>query len=131
MDVKYSVFAVLLICAGTLLRAQANPIDTTYVVQFPDKITVRMGLVNTSNSFFINDKASKFSYTLKPNTREYLGFSLLFRSVELDFGFLPGFFKENQDNSNSKLFNLNLRMFLGKFVTTDSSNHFSLMVPSF
>ena len=100
------------------LNSQSKVLDTSYVREFPDKITTRIGLVNTSNSFFINDKVSNFSYNLKPNTREYLGVSILFRSVELDFGFLPDFIQENKDNSNSKLFNLNLRMFLGQWMQT-------------
>jgi hypothetical protein len=89
-----------------------------YVRTFPDKITTRIGLVNTSNSFFINDEVSNLSYNLKPNTREYLGFSILFRSIELDFGFLPSFLKQNENNADSKLFNLNLRMFLGQWMQT-------------
>lgn len=85
---------------------------------FPDKLMVRLGLINTSNSFFVNDSENEISYNLIPNTREYLGVSLLFRSVELDFGFLPEFLEQNKDNSNSELFNLNFRTFLGQWMQT-------------
>ena len=113
-----SFFISFVLVASTFLSAQSRPDDNTYVIKFPDKITARIAIVNTANSFFINDEMSNLSYNLKPNTREYLGFSVLFRSVELDFGFLPDFLKENEDNSNSRLFNLNLRMFLGQWMQT-------------
>jgi hypothetical protein len=100
------------------LNSQSKVLDTSFVREFPNKITTRIGLINTSNSFFINDEASALRYNLKPNTREYLGISILFRSIELDFGFLPDFLKDNKDNSDSKLFNLNLRMFLGQWMQT-------------
>jgi hypothetical protein len=100
------------------LSGQSKVQDSSFVRKFPEKITTRIGLINTSNSFFINDESLNLKYNLKPNTTEYLGFSVLFRSIELDFGFLPSFLKENKDNSDSKLFNLNLRMFLGQWMQT-------------
>ena len=112
---KNIIFILVSFCA---LKAQSKMRDSTFVMDFPDKITARIGLVNTSNSFFIDDEVSGLSYNLKPNTREYLGLSLLFRSIELDVGFLPNFLKDNEDNGNSKLFNLNLRMFLGQWMQT-------------
>jgi hypothetical protein len=107
-------------CFGlvTSIFAQNKNDDSTYIRPFPEKITARISLVNTGNSFFINDSENDINYNLKPNTREYLGFSLLFRSIELDFGFLPDFLKQNEDNGNSKLFNLNFRMFVGQWMQT-------------
>ena len=117
MGVKWSFLIVIFLGFGNL-NGQSKIQDTSYVRKFPEKITTRIGLINTSNSFYVNDKSFNLSYDLKPNTTEYLGVSVLFRSVELDFGFLPSFLKENKDNSDSKLFNLNLRMFLGQWMQT-------------
>lgn len=112
-------FIILFLICGQLIFSQSDSIPRNgYVTTFQDKITTRIGLVNTSNSFFINDESSNVRYNLKPNSREYLGFSVLFRSIELDFGFLPSFLKDNKDNGDSKLFNLNLRMFLGQWMQT-------------
>jgi hypothetical protein len=93
-------------------------VDTTIIRTFPEKITARVSAINTANSFFIDDPQNNIGYQLKPNTREYLGVSLLFRSLELSFGFLPNFLKKNKDNGNSELFNLNFRMFLGPWMQT-------------
>ena len=110
----------IVICLGLVasIFAQNKNTDSTYIRPFPEKITARISLVNTGNSFFINDRENGINYNLKPNTREYLGFSLLFRSIELDFGFLPDFLKQNKDNGSSRLFNLNFRMFLGQWMQT-------------
>ena len=53
-----------------------------------------------------------------PNDKTYLGLSVLFRSLEIDLGYAPSFFSENQDNKGSKLFTLNFRMFLGQWMQT-------------
>jgi hypothetical protein len=47
-----------------------------------------------------------------------MGASILFRSIEIDFGFAPKFLKSNQDNEDSKLFNLNFRMFQNQWMQT-------------
>ena len=89
-----------------------------YIRTFPEKVTLRTSLINTSNAFRITDKETGVTLKLEPNVRQYLGFSALFRSVELDLGFAPEFIRENKDNDNSKLFNLNFRMFLGQWMQT-------------
>lgn len=98
------------------LTAQSDSIS--YIRTFPEKITVRTSYLNTSNNFRITNKEDDLSILLEPNTREYVGISFLFRSVELDLGYSPKFLKENRDNENSKLFTLNFRMFLGKWMQT-------------
>lgn len=98
--------------------SQSKPVDTSSIRTFPDKITTRLSLINTSNSFFINDTENNISYNLTPNRREYLGLSVLFRSVELDLGYSPSFINQNKDNKDSRLFNLNLRMFVGQWMQT-------------
>ncbi|WP_273568854.1 DUF4421 family protein [Maribacter halichondriae] len=89
-----------------------------YIRTFPEKLTTRIGIQNTSNSFILTDIENNEIIELIPNDKTYLGLSVLFRSVEIDLGYAPNFFSENQDNKGSKLFTLNFRMFLGKWMQT-------------
>lgn len=89
-----------------------------YITTFPDKISTRISVVNTSNGFQINEFETGNNYKLKPNARAYLGASILFRSIELDYGFSPSFFNINKDNDDSSLFNLNFRMFYNQWMQT-------------
>ncbi len=89
-----------------------------YVRTFPKKITARIGISNTSNSFTITNADTEEVIDIVPNDKTYLGLSVLFRSIELDLGYAPDFFSENQDNKGSKLFTLNFRMFLGRWMQT-------------
>ena len=113
---RFFIFGSLFVSATVFGQNQER--DSSYIQSFPEKITARLGLINTSNTFFINDQENNLSYLLTPNTRDYLGVSLLYRSIEIDIGFLPSFLKKNKDNGDSKLFNLNMRMFLGQFMQT-------------
>ena len=92
--------------------------DSLYIKTFPEKLTVRLGMQNTSNSFLVTDTQNNTEVEFKPNNKTYLGVSFLFRSLELDLGFAPNFLPENRDNEDSKLFTLNFRMFLGKWMQT-------------
>jgi hypothetical protein len=92
--------------------------DSLYIRKFPEKVTVRLGVQNTSNSFIITDTDTNEQTEIIPNDKTYLGLSLLFRSIEVDLGYAPNFFSENQDNSGSKLLTLNFRMFLGRWMQT-------------
>ncbi|NAS10864.1 DUF4421 family protein [Poritiphilus flavus] len=92
--------------------------DSTYIRSFPEKITFRLGLQNTSNTFIVNDTGSGQQITLEPNDKVYLGGSILFRSIELDLGFAPNFFDANNDNSGTRLLTFNFRMFLGRWMQT-------------
>ena len=85
--------------------------DSLYVRGFPKKLTTRVGLQNTSNSFLLTDIASGTTAELIPNDKVYLGLSVLFRSLEIDLGYAPNFFSENRDNEDSKLVTFNFRMF--------------------
>lgn len=110
---------ILLICCGQSSLSQHDSIsENEYIVKFPDKISTRISLINTSNDFYINDTNLDLKYKLEPNIRDYLGVSILFRSLEIDYGFSPNFFKPNKDNGDSKLFNLNFRMFQGQWMQT-------------
>ncbi|MEZ4809976.1 MAG: DUF4421 domain-containing protein [Allomuricauda sp.] len=112
------VRAILVMVYFTLSMAPLWSQDSLYIKTFPDKLTVRLGMQNTSNSFVVNDSQDNSEVEFKPNDKTYLGISFLFRSVELDLGFAPNFLSENRDNEDSKLFTLNFRMFLGKWMQT-------------
>ena len=90
---------------------QDSIINNDYITTFQDKISTRISLINTSNSFYINQGDVGLEYKLEQNIRNYIGASVFFRSLEIDYGFTPSFLKVNQDNDDSKLFNLNFRMF--------------------
>ena len=111
---------------------------STYIKAFQDKISTRISLINTSNSFYIYDKNNEEHFKLEPNKTNYLGFSVLFRSLEIDYGFSPNFLSANKDNKDSRLFTLNFRMFYNQWMQTidfynqkgfyikDNSNTFEL-----
>jgi putative flippase GtrA len=103
----------MLICG--VCSSQSDP---EYVRKFPEKFTVRLGMQSTFNSFSLTNAADNSILEILPNDKTYLGASFLFRSVELDLGFAPNFLAENQDNEGSRLFTLNFRMFLGKWMQT-------------
>lgn len=109
---------ILLIFSILLLVKNLIGQDSTYVREFPEKITVRVGLQNTSNGFTLQDRETGTIAKFIPNDKTYLGLSLLFRSLELDLGYAPNFLSENRDNEGSKLFTLNFRMFLGNWMQT-------------
>ena len=110
------LFIAPLLVFSNLLFAQET--DSTYIQKFPEKITFRLGLQNTSNSFDVRRTENNVPYRLEPNKQDYFTASILFRSLELDYGFAPGFLSVNKDNENSTLFNLNFRMFLGQWMQT-------------
>ncbi len=119
MDKKLVQWVIFLSVTKLLL---AQPKDSTYfknetISNFPTKISTRISLINTSNSFYFKNNDAQ-EIKMKPNFRDYLGLSVLFRSLELDLGYAPKFIHSNKDNKDSKLFNLNFRMFLGQFMQT-------------
>ncbi|MGS2741319.1 DUF4421 domain-containing protein [Sinomicrobium sp. M5D2P17] len=89
-----------------------------HIESFPNRITTRLFYVNTSNSFNLNDKNSKDAIRLVPNKQDRIGASVAFRNISVSFSVAPDFLAENKDNRRSKLFNLNLRAYFGKWMQT-------------
>ena len=107
---------LLLICFGNILFSQNNRTnEDEYIRQFENKITTRIYLINTSNNFYFEDDEG-LETEFAPNSRDYLGASIGFRSIEIAYGYSPSFLSENEDNEDSKLFNLNFRMFFGQWM---------------
>nr|WP_299337700.1 DUF4421 family protein [Allomuricauda sp.] len=118
MGLKFQ-FLVVGFLLNLLGFGQKDSIPTQeYIETFPDKFTVRVGLLNTSNSFVFTDTNTANRVELEPNKKTYLGVSFLFRSLELDLGFSPDFISNNTDNEGSRLFTLNFRMFWNQWMQT-------------
>jgi hypothetical protein len=86
--------------------------------KYPNKITTRLFMINTSNSLEIQSRQENFSINLNANKQDRLGASVGFRSIVISFGFSPNFLSENRNNQNSKLFNLNFRNYFGQWMQT-------------
>ncbi|WP_339840505.1 DUF4421 family protein [uncultured Maribacter sp.] len=113
MGIKIVLFFSML-CISQLANAQ----DSAYKEAFPDKITFRLSLQSTSNNFTLRDKITRAKTEFIPNDKSYLGLSVLFRFLEVDFGYAPNFLSENKDNEDSKLITFNIRTFFGQFMQT-------------
>ena len=106
-------FFILYFLWGTLYSQ-----DSTFIQTFPNKLTFRLSLQTTSNSFKLRDTETRELTEFIPNDKSYLGLSAQFRSVGLDIGYAPNFLAENKDNANSKLITLNFRMFFNQIMQT-------------
>ena len=108
-------FLLLTIFISSQLFAQD---EDAYIRRFPEKITARIGYQNTSNSFTVRDGETGKDFVLEPSKKDYLGISLLFRSIEVNVGFSPKFVSADENLQDAKLFTLNFRMFLGRWMQT-------------
>ena len=73
----------LLLLFFTQSHSQQDSIaKAEYITSFPDKISARLSLFYTGNSFFTVDKNNN-ELELTPSELGYLSASLLFRSIEI------------------------------------------------
>lgn len=114
MGVRGTLTLIILI----IVFSEAFGQDSDFIESFPNKITFRLGLQTTSNNFTLRDKDTGDRTEFIPNDKSYLGLSVQFRSVGLDFGYAPNFLARNKDNTNSKLITLNFRMFFDHIMQT-------------
>jgi len=114
------LFIVFVLLFNAVLSSAQNDsiLKNDNIISFPNKITTRISLINTSNNFYFSGGDNGDNLKLEANAREYLGASIHFRSIEIDFGFAPNFLNSNKDNEHSKLFNLNFRMFFYQWMQT-------------
>ena len=89
-----------------------------YIKSFPDAITIRPFFLQTSNSYIIGSLESDDKINLTANKQDRIGATVSFRSAVLSYSFAPDFLSTNSDNENSKLFNLNFRTFIGRWMQT-------------
>lgn len=98
--------------------AQKDSIVNPYVKSYDDKVTASVYYFDISNNFdfiyFANDKEQYLN--LEPNRREQIGVNLSYNFIDVSYGFSPSFFDKNKDNSDSKLFSLNTRFYVKKWM---------------
>jgi Domain of unknown function (DUF4421) len=98
--------------------AQKDSIPNPYVKSYDDKVTASIYYFDISNNFdviFFADGKDQY-VNLEPNRREQIGANLSYSFIDLSYGFSPDFFDVNKDNSDSKLFSLNTRIYLKKWM---------------
>lgn len=106
------------------LTAQEKTIDTLYeketdfIRTYLNRVTARTFFVNTSNSFVISSRFDDQRFELTPNKQDRIGAAVSFRFMSFSYSFSPNFISENRDNENSRLFNLDFRFYLGKWMQT-------------
>ena len=102
-----------------ILSLSLSSFSQEEIISFKDYYTLRLGISNSYNSFQINDQAEGNRFLISPNQKIISTVTFLFRSVEIDIGYTPTFLKFNEDNDKrgkSKLFALNLRGYLGRWM---------------
>jgi hypothetical protein len=116
MDIKCSIIIFFLgIPSGF---AQNDSLINAYAKSYDDKVTTSIYYFDMSNNFdfIFMSKGEKKYLNLKPNGREQIGVNLSYKFIDVSYGFSPSFFNENKDNSNSKLFSLDTRFHLKKWM---------------
>ena len=122
--IKKSILPFLIFFCFCSIFAQEKSIDSTYekdsdfIRTYLNRITARTFFVNTSNSFVINSRFDEEKFELTPNKQDRVGASVSFRFVTLSYSISPNFLSENADNEDSRLFNLDLRFYFGKWMQT-------------
>jgi len=91
---------------------------TEYIEKYPNRLTAKLFYINTYNSLTVKDRNSDLQFELEPNKQNRIGASLSYSFITLSYSFAPNFMAENEDNEDSKLFNLNFRTYLGKWMQT-------------
>ncbi|MDG3582759.1 MULTISPECIES: DUF4421 family protein [Galbibacter] len=89
------------------------------IITYPNKISFRLALNNDFNSFEIKDPSTGFGATIEPNQELKTNFSVLFRFIELNIGFIPSFLDFNNDNDSkgkTTFFNLGTRFYFKKWM---------------
>lgn len=90
--------------------------DSIYRVSFPQQFTTRLSLSTSYNDFYINDQGNELEYVITPETQASLTLSLLFRSFEIDLGFTPKLFKDENSEVDTEKLVFNFRMYLGRWI---------------
>ena len=120
-SITYTLFFVMLSPLSYAQEAVSDSLyekDTEYIKSYLNRIAARAFYVNTSNSFVVNSRLDDQRYELTPNKQNRIGASASFRFISLSYSFTPDFLAENEDNEDSRLFNLNLRTYFGQWMQT-------------
>lgn len=98
--------------------AQNDSIINSYMRSYDDKVTASVYYFDISNNFDIISVSNgqKIKLNLEPNRREQIGANLSYKFMDFGYGFSPGLFDVNKDNSDSRLFSLNTRFYFKKWM---------------
>lgn len=87
-----------------------------YITKYKNRVTAKLFYVNTFNSYVFSDRDSGLKFEMEPNKQNKIGGNVSYSFITLGYSFAPDFLAENKDNEDSKLFNISLRMFPGKWM---------------
>jgi len=120
MGLKDYIKILFILAMPELAFSQTDTVqhNSEYIKTFPDVITVRPFLLGTSNSLVVKSRSSDEEIDFTANKQDRIGASIAFRSIVLSYSFAPDFLAINQDNENSRVFNLNFRTFFGQWMQT-------------
>lgn len=91
--------------------------DSLGIVTFPQYVTFRIGVGTSFNEFGIKSEDLDLKYTLRPVLKTSTTFTLLYRSLEIDFGFAPNFLNRDRNSEiESKILVFNLRSYLSQWM---------------
>ncbi|WP_066222166.1 DUF4421 family protein [Formosa haliotis] len=93
-------------------------IKNEFIEKYPNRITAKTFYINTYNSYVFGDRDTDMRLEMNPNKQNRIGASVSYGIVALSYSFAPDFMVENRDNEDSRLFNLNFKIFLGKWMQT-------------
>ena len=112
-------WALILWCAVSVVKAQDVPSDTVgYIIEYADPLTFRTTATVAGNSFVFRDREDPISFKLDPARSASVYTSLQYRSVELGFGFSPGFLNPDRELESARVYNLDFRVYAGRWMQT-------------
>ena len=116
MDLR-RILVILFLALATHGHSQKDSLDTSpYFVEFPNAITLRSGLSFIGNSFVFDNMDGGLRITFDPVLDRRLTTSVQFRSLQVSFGFAPGFLNPNRDLEDSRVYSLEFQFFLKKWM---------------
>ena len=129
MDLKSCFLSFALLLFSYLAFAQSTALNTAldssavvygkkandYIYIYKNRITAKAFYIKTSNSLVISGREGEdVGFNLYPNKQDKIGAAVAFRSLSASYSFSPNSLAENPNDKDSKLFNLNIRTYLGK-----------------
>jgi hypothetical protein len=110
------IILIALFPIGSVAQQDEIPADSVYKLSFPQQFTTRLSLSTSYNDFYINDRSNDLEYVVTPETEASLTVSLLFRSFEIDLGFTPKLFNDENSEVDTEKLVFNFRMYLGRWI---------------
>ena len=114
MGIKGYISTFLL--TGGSCFSQSDSLSNPYVQKFPDKLSVQLFTLNTSNQFTLDYDQEGITVEVVPNSKTTLGVAVQYDFISFSLGFAPKFFTDNKDNKDSKMTSFSLNLFPGKWM---------------